>query len=233
MSDYPFPEATRILNCSCGDLNYISAIPRLSDDTLRYCLENEKRKSGLQRLRAEAKHRKLDEQKPNVNLMDVIKDILHAHGQWKSFYQKTGALRMRLSLPGEPELLIQRQGISIQIGFLHQSGGKQYADPAFEYTLINGKWREDRFAKAGTVRDVRVTEKDGPEWSSLGATLFKESSIEFADELSARHWDNAGVEELVVEGFDTTTEKDQATVQVDTMPVPLVDHESGQLSLVF
>jgi len=46
-----------ILRNSAGDSNYISAIPKLTDEELLYCIQKETRKSGLQRLKAEARRR--------------------------------------------------------------------------------------------------------------------------------------------------------------------------------
>lgn len=46
-----------ILKCLVGDVNYDSNIPLLTDDELLYCLRHEKRKGGLQKLRAEARKR--------------------------------------------------------------------------------------------------------------------------------------------------------------------------------
>lgn len=49
-----------ILNCSVGDSNFDSKIPKLTDEELIYCLRNENRKSGLQKLRAEARKRGME-----------------------------------------------------------------------------------------------------------------------------------------------------------------------------
>jgi len=46
-----------ILNCSVGDVNYDCNIPKLTDDELIHCLKYEDRKSGQQKLKAEARRR--------------------------------------------------------------------------------------------------------------------------------------------------------------------------------
>lgn len=46
-----------ILRNSAGDSNYISAIPKLTDEELLYCIQKETRKSGLQRLKTETRRR--------------------------------------------------------------------------------------------------------------------------------------------------------------------------------
>lgn len=51
-----------ILHCSCSDLNYKLAVPKLTDQELLYCIGQEKRKSGLQQLKREAKKRNLEVQ---------------------------------------------------------------------------------------------------------------------------------------------------------------------------
>lgn len=48
-----------VLRNSTSDINYKDAIPKLTDAELRYCLENEHRKSGHARLEREAKKRNL------------------------------------------------------------------------------------------------------------------------------------------------------------------------------
>ncbi len=48
-----------ILSNSVGDINYNTAIPKLTDEELLYCIENEKRSSGLRKLQAEARRRGL------------------------------------------------------------------------------------------------------------------------------------------------------------------------------
>lgn len=48
-----------ILHNSVTDPNYDNWVPRLTDEELLYCLERERRKSGLAKLRAEAKRRGL------------------------------------------------------------------------------------------------------------------------------------------------------------------------------
>ncbi|MDH6372850.1 hypothetical protein M2444_004679 [Paenibacillus sp. PastF-3] len=56
----PAPESENIkwvLHCSCNDENARNAIKRLSDDDLRYCLEKETRKTGIQNLLKEARSR--------------------------------------------------------------------------------------------------------------------------------------------------------------------------------
>ena len=49
-----------ILGCSTNDGNYRAAIPDLTDDELRYCLSNERRKTGRVQLEREAKKRGLE-----------------------------------------------------------------------------------------------------------------------------------------------------------------------------
>lgn len=49
-----------ILGNSCGDINYKTNVPRLTDEELAYCLKREKRVSGLKLLIAEAKRRGID-----------------------------------------------------------------------------------------------------------------------------------------------------------------------------
>ena len=54
-------EAVRwVLGCSVGDVNWRNAVPRLTDEELRYCLERETRKTARKRLLAEARRRGLD-----------------------------------------------------------------------------------------------------------------------------------------------------------------------------
>jgi len=48
-----------ILSNSCNDCNYDSNIPKLTDAELLYCVENEKRKTGLRKLLKEIKKREL------------------------------------------------------------------------------------------------------------------------------------------------------------------------------
>lgn len=54
------PNVLWILHCSCSDLNYKNAIPRLTNEELVFCLQKETRTSGLKMLRAEARRRKLE-----------------------------------------------------------------------------------------------------------------------------------------------------------------------------
>lgn len=48
-----------ILHTSCDDINYKSAVPRLTDEELIFCIDREDRVTGLKRLKAEAKRRGL------------------------------------------------------------------------------------------------------------------------------------------------------------------------------
>jgi hypothetical protein len=51
-----------ILRNSTGDINYQTTIPLLTDEELKYCLEHEKRKTGLRQLETEKRRREnLDE----------------------------------------------------------------------------------------------------------------------------------------------------------------------------
>lgn len=56
----PGSNVSWILNCSVGDVNWTTALRRLTDDELRYCLEHERRATALRRLRAEARRRGLE-----------------------------------------------------------------------------------------------------------------------------------------------------------------------------
>lgn len=49
-----------ILNNSVTDPNYDNVLPRLTNEELLYCLDRERRKSGLTKLRAEARRRGLN-----------------------------------------------------------------------------------------------------------------------------------------------------------------------------
>lgn len=49
-----------IINNSCNDVNYKSAIPKLTKEELLYCLKAENRKSGIKQLKAEANKRGLE-----------------------------------------------------------------------------------------------------------------------------------------------------------------------------
>ena len=44
-----------ILNCSVGDVNYDVALKRLSNEELEYCLAHESRKTGIKKLKSQAK----------------------------------------------------------------------------------------------------------------------------------------------------------------------------------
>ena len=50
-----------ILNNSCSDINYKTNIPKLTFEELAYCVQHEKRVSGLRCLIAEARRRGIDD----------------------------------------------------------------------------------------------------------------------------------------------------------------------------
>jgi len=54
------PNVGWILQNSCGDINYKTNIPNLTDEELLYCIKKETRTSGLRQLEAEARRRGLD-----------------------------------------------------------------------------------------------------------------------------------------------------------------------------
>ncbi|GBF35432.1 chromosome partitioning protein ParB [Desulfocucumis palustris] len=60
-----------ILNNSCGDINYNTNIPLLTDEELIYCLEHEDRTSGMQKLLREAKKRGMDKKPSPKTEADV------------------------------------------------------------------------------------------------------------------------------------------------------------------
>lgn len=79
-----------ILRNSAGDINYITNIPNLTDAELLYCILNENRQSGLQKLKAEARKRGLqvtEEQRsteiPARRYLDKNGRIIFVdHGLW-------------------------------------------------------------------------------------------------------------------------------------------------------
>ena len=57
MADLSGYRINSVLHCPDGDSNYAGGLERLTDEELRYCWDNETRKSGLRQIMREIRRR--------------------------------------------------------------------------------------------------------------------------------------------------------------------------------
>lgn len=216
MNEHPYPNVGWILNNSCGDGNYKSNIPRLSDEALLYCFYYEKRASGHRKLKAEVKKR-------NMNLKLIMDElpfnregvyVMKLQIKFQEILQKFGLLEqfinskiksVYLKLKGTNGILeFRREGARIQI-----SHSKTQINSSYLFTLqtYNAAWRPEKVEQQGRILEVRIFEDGKPALSCKGYLEFKELSNEYAERLEWDNWNQAEVLEKAVDGKDLIIER--------------------------